>query len=98
MTRLLDNNWVIVLLTVLLLLCIIVSAIYMLRPTMDRVDWERATYTVRTGDSLWSISGRYCPDNVDRREWIAKVQKMNHLDGSIIHVGEKLTILRPAED
>jgi hypothetical protein len=93
-----ESNWFPVLCIVLFLAIIVASFFYLTAPTLDRVDWERTTYTVQMGDSLWSISGRYCPDNVDRREWIGKVQKINRLDSSIIHVGERLTIIVPAED
>ena len=93
-----ESNWFPVLCIALLLVVIVASFLYLTKPTLDRVDWDRQTYTVQKGDSLWSLSGRYCPANVDRREWIGKVQKMNRLDSSIIHVGEKLTIIVPAED
>ena len=65
--------------------------------TMARVDWVEEEYRVKSGDTLWSISGEYCPDNVDRREWIAEVQELNGLDSSVIYRGQRLTVLVPVE-
>lgn len=65
--------------------------------TMDRVDWTEETYRVKSGDSLWTLSGKYCPDNVDRREWIEEVQKLNGLTSSFIYAGQRLTVLVPAD-
>lgn len=65
--------------------------------TMDRVDWTEDTYRVKSGDSLWMLSGKYCPDNVDRREWIEEVQKLNGLTSSFIYAGQRLTVLVPAD-
>ena len=77
---------------------LLVIALMALRPSMAAVKWEEETYRVRSGDSLWSISGEYCPDSVDRQEWIHKVRKLNDIDGSIIYPGQVLTILAPAEE
>lgn len=98
MTRFIESNWFPVIAIALLGALLVAAIIYISQPTLDRVEWDHQTYTVQKGDSLWAISGRCCPDNVDRREWIGKVKKMNHLQDSIIHVGEKLTILVPTED
>ena len=77
---------------------ILILALMAVRPSMATVKWEEETYRVRSGDSLWSISGEYCPDSVDRQEWINKVRKMNDLDGSIIYPGQVITVLAPEED
>lgn len=96
MVRLLKKyNKIVVLAIVVALLVLTVLA---LRPSMASVKWEEETYRVRSGDSLWSISGEYCPDSVDRQAWIDKVRKMNDLDGSIIYPGQALTVLAPAEE
>ena len=77
---------------------LLIIALMALRPSMAGVKWEEEIYRVRSGDSLWSISGEYCPDSVDRQEWIHKVRKMNDIDGSIIYPGQVITILAPAEE
>ncbi len=86
---------------VLLLIAILVGGILLLcwatQPTMDAFEWNEETYVVKAGDSLWTISGAFCPENVDRREWIDAVQELNGLDDSIIHPYQKLTILVPVK-
>lgn len=86
---------------VLLLLFLLVSALAIscaFQSTLDRVEWREEIYPVQSGDSLWALSGQYCPDNVDRREWIAAVSDLNGLSDSIIHPGQDLTILAPVEE
>ena len=68
-----------------------------LQPTLDNVEWEEKIYTVKQNDSLWAISGNYCPDTVDRREWIDEIKTLNNLPDSTIYPGQRLTILIPAE-
>lgn len=63
------------------------------RPTLDEYEWEEDTHRVKEGDSLWAISYEYCPENVDRREWVDEVQRLNNIDDGIIHPGQKLTVL-----
>lgn len=63
------------------------------RPTMDGYEWQEELYTVQEGDSLWSIAGRYCPDGVDRGEWVDEIQALNDLRSSIIHPGDDLIVL-----
>lgn len=65
--------------------------------TMKRVDWREESYRVKSGDSLWAISGKYCPDDVDRREWIEEVQKLNGLTSSFLYAGQRLTVLVPID-
>jgi len=77
---------------------LLILALLALRPSMATVKWEEETYRVRSGDSLWSISGEYCPDSVDRQEWIHKVRKLNDIDGSVIYPGQVITVLAPEED
>lgn len=98
MTKYLNNP----LITVLLLLVLIATCFLVLAlvggSTMDRVEWREETYRVQSGDSLWIISREYCPDNVDRREWIDAVQTRNGLTSSFIYPGQRLTVLVPVEE
>lgn len=97
MTKYLSNTT----LTIVLLLALVVISILVLnhafQSTMDRVEWKEETYRVKAGDSLWAISGDYCPDSVDRREWIDEIRALNGLDNSVVHPGQKLIVLAPAE-
>ena len=97
MMKLLNNPVI----AVLILLVLITVAFLVLSladfSTMDRVAWQEETYRVKSGDSLWELSGVYCPDNVDRREWIDEVQSLNGLTSSFIYPGQRLTVLVPKE-
>ena len=98
MTKLFENNTVAVaLLLVVLVLVSILLLNHVFRSTMDAVDWQEGIYRVERGDSLWSISGRYCPDSVDRREWIEEIQALNDLSDGTIRPGQKLIILTAKE-
>lgn len=84
---------------VLLLALVLVGSILLLnwvpQSTMDALEWQEEAYTVKSGDSLWTISYDYCPDGVDRREWIDAVRELNGMDDSIIQAHQKLTVLAP---
>lgn len=67
------------------------------RPTMERFEWKETTYKVQAGDSLWAIASEYCPEGVDRREWIDEIRALNGLDDSMIHPGQRLTVLAAKE-
>lgn len=82
---------------VVLAVCIAAVLVLSLDSSMDRVEWHEETYIVEQGDSLWSISGKFCPDNVDRNEWSARVRLLNDLPESIIFPGDVLTVLAPEE-
>lgn len=96
MTKFLEHH---IGLTLLLCGLVVIGGIFALtwafQPTMDSIEWRETTYRVQSGDSLWAISGDYCPDGVDRREWIEEIKTLNGLDDSIIHPGQKLTVLMP---
>ena len=98
MTRFLESTWFPVLALFLLGTICVLALCHMFQPTMDAIDWQEEIYRVQEGDSLWAISGLYCPEGVDRREWIEEVKALNHRPDSLIHVGEKLIVLRPTED
>ena len=55
-------------------------------------DFEEVTYTVKQGDSLWYISGKYCPDGMDRHDYIELVVKRNNLVTTNIDIGQRLTV------
>lgn len=71
---------------------------WVFQPTMDGIDWREDVYTVEGGDSLWELSGKYCPDTVDRREWIDEVQALNGMQSSTIYAGQKIIILEPVKE
>lgn len=90
-------------LMVLLLAAVLVTVSILLlnvafQSTLDGVEWVEETYTVSKGDSLWLIADTYCPETVDRREWIDEVQALNDMQGATIYPGQELTILAPVEE
>ena len=95
MTKFLNSPVFVVLVLVLLIAVSILVLSVAAGSTMDRVEWRQEAYRVRSGDSLWALSGRYCPDNVDRREWIDEVQNLNGLTSGFLYPGQKLTVLAP---
>lgn len=88
-------------LTVILLIALIVVSVlvlnYAFQPTMDGIEWREETYRVQAGDSLWAISAGYCPEGVDRREWVDEIRALNDLPDSMIHPGQTLIVLAPVK-
>lgn len=98
MSQIFESNILMILLLAAAIIATSILALnWALRPTMARVEWHEALYTVQSGDSLWSISRGYCPDNVDRREWIDAVQEINDLQDAIIYPGQRLIVLAPVK-
>ena len=79
------------LLTILLIIEIAIS------PTLDDVTWYEETHTVKRGETLWSISKLYCPESVDRKEWISEVKQLNDI-GDNIYEGNEIIVLVEAEE
>jgi len=48
------------------------------------------TYVVKPHDTLWSIAGRVYGG--DPREGVWKIEKRNHLDSTILRVGQRLVV------
>jgi LysM repeat protein len=48
-----------------------------------------ASVTVQSGDTLWSIATRVAPGR-DPRDEVARLQRLNHLDGADLAAGQVL--------
>lgn len=94
--KILENNifWAVVLGVVLIGISVLLLN-QAVQSTMDRFEWGEESYIVEEGDSLWTISHDYCPEKVDRRDWIDEVQALNDLPSSKIYPGQVLTVLAP---
>lgn len=75
-------------------LCVFCLAVLALNqgPTMDEIEWQEEKYIVREGDTLWALAGRYCPEDIDCREWIEAVVELNNVQDDL-RAGEKITVL-----
>ena len=59
-------------------------------------EYSEETVTVRSGDTLWGIAGAYCPEDMDKREYIRVIEADNDC-GADICVGDVLTVRRYAD-
>jgi hypothetical protein len=98
LNKLLANNTLMILIVAAIIVIASVLILnHMFQSTMDGIEWEETIHRVKSGESLWSIAGEYCPDEVDRREWIAEIQSLNDLPDSNIRAGQKLIVLAPVK-
>lgn len=65
--------------TIAIILILILIIAFTVAASQDKPEMIEATYTVKKGDTLWSIAERYCPNTMDKREYIWIVQKINNL-------------------
>ena len=54
--------------------------------------YSEHTYTVRSGDTLWSVASAAYPGSHDPRRLVYGIEQRNHLAGADIHPGEVLTL------
>ncbi len=95
--RLLESSTLMILLLAAAVIVVSVLVLNCFQPTMDRIEWQEELYTVQRGDSLWAISGKYCPESVDRREWVDEIQVLNDIQGATIYPGQRLIVLAPVK-
>lgn len=50
------------------------------------------TIVVGPGDSIWGLGERYAPVGSDLRRWVVEVERINHLDGDGLMVGQELRL------
>lgn len=63
---------------------------------IKRSDYEPVIVTVHTGDTAWSIARRYCPENVDIREYLDLCAAENGVtQWGMIYPGDTYTFLTP---
>ena len=60
--------------------------------SMEKHEWAEAAHVVEAGETLWDMAQVYCPKDVDCRDWIGAVSKLNGVDG-YIYPGEELVVL-----
>lgn len=80
------------------LVLLILGVAYALSPTIDNADMHETTHVVASGESLWLIAQKYCPDSVRTDEWIRAVKKTNGLKSNTIYPGDVLIVLEKGEN
>jgi LysM repeat protein len=70
----------------------VVAVVLVLATSVMAAGPEPATvdYTVRSGDTLWDIAAEIADGDV--RYEVAVIQRLNELDGSLIHPGQVLVV------
>ena len=53
---------------------------------------DYTTVVVKSGDTLWSISQKYVPDNMDIRDYINSVSKINGVEAGELRSGMALRV------
>lgn len=56
-------------------------------------EFTENSYYVAPGDTLWDIATIYCPDDMDKREYIAEIEKLNEMKSARIYAGQKILVL-----
>ena len=44
-------------------------------------------YTYDSGNTVWEMAEKYCPENMDIRELIAEIESLNGIKNSTVHAG-----------
>ena len=60
-------------------------------------DCNTITYTVSPGETLWEIAEKYCPEDMDIREYIYEIEKLNDITGKL-SVCQTITLLTTEVD
>ncbi len=51
--------------------------------TQPKYEWVEVEYVVQEGETLWSIAKDYCPDDMDIRDYICEIQRINNIESNI---------------
>lgn len=82
-----SSRVLVVISTVALALCLLLVTSVMAGGT----DAVTADYTVRSGDTLWSIADAHA-ENGDVRSVMDDIRRINELNGSMIRAGQTLAV------
>lgn len=84
-----------VILIVLILAALVIMLIcYRESETPKREDFVPVMRTICAGDTAWELADEYCPDTLDKREYLGWVAQENGRDVGSIKAGETLIFLQ----
>ena len=75
---------------VLLVVCLIIQNVQ--HRNVYEGDIVTNTYVVIQGDTLWDIAKKYCPYNMDIREYIDNIKERNGIFDSTLHNGQVIEL------
>lgn len=84
---------------VIMVIVILVLLIFYLFNTLsmeDDFELSGETYVVQSGDTLYGIADKQIGSNVDIREYIYELKKVNDID-SMVYPGQKIKLLKVKE-
>ncbi len=58
-----------------------------------REDFKPVVRTIQAGDTAWRIADEYCPDTLDKREYLGWCEQLNGGDIGYIKAGEQVIFL-----
>ena len=78
-------------LVIALLLIMAICARESERP--KREDFKPVVRTIQAGDTAWRIADEYCPETLDKREYLGWCEQLNGGDIGYIKAGEQVKFL-----
>jgi len=80
-----------------IVLMIVLAVAFIIKAQTPSHEFTKTTYVVEKGDSLWYISGLYCPADMNRWDYIHMVQDANGMTSCTIYPGQSLTVFEVFE-
>lgn len=59
----------------------------------EDVEWNTFEYTVYQGETLWEIAEEYCPEDMDKRDYIEEIKELNNMDTYALDAWQEITLL-----
>ena len=73
------------------MLAIIIVALLLSGGKADKQTYVEDTVVVHKGDTLWGIAELYCPEGMDKREYVRAIEADNDCTANI-RVGDVITV------
>lgn len=76
----------------LILLVLIIAITYQVRYEVPELETQEIY--ISSNQTLWGLGEKYCPENMDVRQWIFDVKKLNGMKTSEVYEGSTIKILK----